>query len=224
MDHDPERAAELLGKREDRDAVADPVGMVRHDDQRAVRQVDRRPLPVAAQRDVDQVQHSGEDRIAARDDPLAPDGIEPRIAVATGQTLDRPYEPALERRLRGACIGQFGKERRAAAKSHHHPRWMAGFHDRDMKTAQRCEKGGDASAFLMHSYRGPDDAGHASAASRCRSGGTASAERRATASSSASDSWSREPRRRMFTVSSSASRLPHTRMTGTLARLCSRTL
>lgn len=88
VDHDAERPSELLGERQDGNAVADAEGMVGDDDQRPVGKIARRPGAVDTQRHVDQRQHAAEDALAGRHDLAAPEIVEPGVAVAAGEPLD----------------------------------------------------------------------------------------------------------------------------------------
>lgn len=87
-------------------------------------------------------------------------------------------------------------------------------------TIPETAKGGLSAALLVSMIGAP----HPSARARLTSGGTASSVSSASTSANAFTVLACEPSRRTATVPSSASRLPHTRITGTLARLCSRTL
>lgn len=211
VDHDAERALKLLGQRQYGDAVADTERMIGDDHQRRVGQSCRRPLAGGPHPDIDQLQHAAEHTLAGRHHVATPEIIERRIAVATGKAFDRMDEPARQCRLARIGIGKLGK-RPFAQFQFEHDGSLQGRRDRDMKMAV------DHSTAIALKIRSIQ------AARRLRSGVTASSDRSFTASARPSDSWSREPSRRMLTVSSSASRLPQTRMTGTLPRLCSRTL
>ncbi|MGZ2483569.1 hypothetical protein ACVITL_002092 [Rhizobium pisi] len=103
MDQHPEGAAELFGKRQNGDSVADAEGMVGDDDDRFDRDGFERPIAVDVEFDVNQIEQLAEHTVALADDVAAPEVVEPDEAVAAREPLDRADQPALQARI--AIIG-----------------------------------------------------------------------------------------------------------------------
>src|SRR5262245_2646115 len=121
MDHDPEWAPELLGQRQNRDAIANAKRVVGDKNQGAVRQIPGRPLVFAPDRDVDKVEHPAENPVAGRHYLPPPNVIETCIAVATRKAFDRPDKPPLQARMVRTRVGKFGKGN-VASKIYQHAR------------------------------------------------------------------------------------------------------
>ncbi|MCY1228297.1 hypothetical protein D9M72_406020 [compost metagenome] len=117
VDEHTERAAELFGKRQHSDAVADAEGMIGDDDDRRVGQVPRRPLTLGSQLHIDELQHLAEDPIALADDVGPPTRVKLCVAIATRQTFDGANEPALQAPVVFIGVGQL-------FELHGHLRWI----------------------------------------------------------------------------------------------------